>query len=258
MWEIGATGTRAVGATLFNTNPQVQAYAKATRNGNYINGFTNIAYNNANNTSGQSYSTTLDKYDTKVAWETRGIVIDNLRHTLDLNWEINDTFRVRGISGYKEISRVTQVDFDGAAEVVLLERLNNNRTISFSQELQVLGSHEKVDWVVGAFYQALTQFIGFPHYGDEYKIMGLAPYGEPSYLEQMRQIVKLETDGGYRLNLDYFRHHREKIDYEWENGEPSVGTLFSPELARLLGPARDRSEPLEQHHRDIARSVKAM
>ncbi len=111
---------------------------------------------------------------------------------------------------------------------------------------------------LGIFYQALTQFLGFPHYGDEYKIMGLAPYGEPNYLEQMRQIVKLEADGGYRLNLDYFRHHREKVDYEWENGEPSVGILYSSELARLLGPARAMDEPLEQHHRDIARSVQAM
>ncbi|MEQ1579906.1 MAG: TonB-dependent receptor [Steroidobacteraceae bacterium] len=153
VWEIGPTGTRTVGATTFNTNPQVQAYANATRNGNYINGFTNIAYNNANNTSGQPYSTSLGKYDTRVAWETHGIVINNLRHTLDLNWEINDTFRVRGISGYKELKRVTQVDFDGAAEVVLLERLNNTRTNSFSQELQILGSHERVDWVLGGFYQ---------------------------------------------------------------------------------------------------------
>lgn len=142
-----------MGATLFNTNPQVQAYANASKNGNYVNGFTNIQYNNANDTSGQPYSTSLGKYDTRVAWETHGIVINNLRHTLDLNWEINDTFRVRGISGYKELKRVTQVDFDGAAEVILLERLNNTRTNSFSQELQILGSHERVDWVLGGFYQ---------------------------------------------------------------------------------------------------------
>ncbi len=111
---------------------------------------------------------------------------------------------------------------------------------------------------LGIFYQALTQYLGFPHYGDEYKVMGLAPYGEPQYLEQMRQIVKLDTDGGYRLNLDYFRHHREKIDYEWDDGEPAVGMLFSPELARLLGPVRGIADPLEQRHRDIARSVQAM
>jgi len=111
---------------------------------------------------------------------------------------------------------------------------------------------------LGIFYQALTQFVGFPHYGDEYKVMGLAPYGEPNYLEQMRQIVLLQPDGGFRLNLKYFRHHREKIDYEWENGIPVVGTLFSPALAELLGPARGKDDPLEQKHKDIARSVQAM
>jgi len=111
---------------------------------------------------------------------------------------------------------------------------------------------------LGIFYQALTQYLGFPHYGDEYKVMGLAPYGEPTHLDAMRRIVLLEPDGGYRLDLDCFRHHREKIDYEWESGEPSVGTLFSPELERLLGPARGKDGPLEQRHRDIARSVQAM
>lgn len=111
---------------------------------------------------------------------------------------------------------------------------------------------------LGIFYQALTQFIGFPHYGDEYKVMGLAPYGKPTYLPQMREIVQLLPDGGFKLNLDYFRHHKEKVEMEWENGSPSVGTLFSPELAKLLGPARQKDEPLTQHHKDIAHSVQAM
>lgn len=111
---------------------------------------------------------------------------------------------------------------------------------------------------LGIFYQALTQFLGFPHYGDEYKVMGLAPYGEPKYLEQMRQIVLLQPDGSFKLNLDYFRHHREKISYEWENGIPAFGELFSPTLAGLLGPARGKDGPLEQKHKDMARSVQAM
>ena len=63
---------------------------------------------------------------------------------------------------------------------------------------------------LGIFYQALTQFLGFYNYGDEYKVMGLAPYGKPTYIEQMREIVKLKDDGSFKLNLSYFRHHREK------------------------------------------------
>ncbi len=111
---------------------------------------------------------------------------------------------------------------------------------------------------LGIFYQALTQYLGFPHYGDEYKVMGLAPYGEPRFIGEMRQIVLLDSSGAFRLNLDYFRHHREKVEYEWENGEPRVGSLYSPQLASLLGPVRGKDEPLTQRHKDIARSVQAM
>jgi carbamoyltransferase len=111
---------------------------------------------------------------------------------------------------------------------------------------------------LGVFYQALTQFIGFPHYGDEYKVMGLAPYGEPKYLEQMRRIVLLQDDGSFRLNLDCFRHHREKIAYEWEGGSPSVGELFSEGLFDLLGAPRGPEDALEQRHKDLARSTQAM
>jgi carbamoyltransferase len=111
---------------------------------------------------------------------------------------------------------------------------------------------------LGIFYQAMTQFIGFPNYGDEYKVMGLAPYGAPSFMSQMRQIVHLETDGSFKLNLTCFRHHREAVEYEWETGSPTVGTLFSAELQEILGPPRQRDEPLTQRHKDIAHSVQAM
>lgn len=111
---------------------------------------------------------------------------------------------------------------------------------------------------LGIFYQALTQFLGFRHYGDEYKVMGLAPYGKPTYLDLMRRIVLLSDDGGYRLNLNYFRHHREKIGYEWEGGSPKFDRLYSDELAELLGPARDPKETLDRRHFDLAHSIQAM
>jgi len=111
---------------------------------------------------------------------------------------------------------------------------------------------------LGAFYQALTQFIGFPHYGDEYKVMGLAPYGKPAYMDEMRQIVLLQDDGSFRLNLDYFKHHTEKVDYEWESGTPTVGQVYADRLSELLGPARQKGDELEQKHMDIAHSVQVM
>ena len=111
---------------------------------------------------------------------------------------------------------------------------------------------------LGIFYQAITQYLGFPHYGDEYKVMGLAPYGAPKWLRQMRQIVRLENDGSYRLDLFYFRHHRESISFQWEGGAPAFKDLFTPALEDLLGPRRDPAAPLDDRHRDIARSAQAI
>lgn len=111
---------------------------------------------------------------------------------------------------------------------------------------------------LGVFYQALTQYLGFPHYGDEYKVMGLAPYGAPRFLDKMRRIVLLSDDGSFALDMRYFRHHKEKIAYEWSGGSPHVDVLFSPALEDLLGRARGKDDALTQEHRDIARSVQAM
>jgi carbamoyltransferase len=111
---------------------------------------------------------------------------------------------------------------------------------------------------LGIFYQALTQYLGFPHYGDEYKVMGLAPYGKPAFMDAMREIVRLQCDGTYALDLTYFRHHKEEIAYQWADGSPEFGDLFAPALEMLLGPRRAPDDPLEDRHRDIARSVQAM
>jgi len=110
---------------------------------------------------------------------------------------------------------------------------------------------------LGAFYLAMTQYLGFPRYGDEYKVMGLAPYGEPRFVEELRQVVRSRNDGGFELDLRFFRHHDTDLDYRWEGGRPTVEPHFTRELEALLGPARGPEEELTQHHRDIARSVQA-
>ncbi len=126
------------------------------------------------------------------------------------------------------------------------------------------GGHIEIDQRVyfphslGIFYSAITQFIGFPHYGDEYKVMGLAPYGEPKYLRQMRELVCIQADGTFRLNLKYFRHHTDNVAYSWNDCSPEVGILYTAKLAELLGPPRSPQEPLEQKHKDLARSAQAM
>ena len=111
---------------------------------------------------------------------------------------------------------------------------------------------------LGIFYSALTQFIGFPHYGDEHKVMDLAAYGEPTFLEQLRDVIRIRPDGTFRLNLKYFRHHTDNVSYTWQDCAPEVGPLYRNELVDLLGAARKPDEPLEQKHKDIARSVQTI
>jgi len=111
---------------------------------------------------------------------------------------------------------------------------------------------------LGIFYQAITQYLGFPNYGDEYKVMGLAPYGQPTQMDAMKQLLELESDGRFKLNTDYFRHHRESVPYQWDNGSPVFEDLFSDKLEQLLGPRRKKEEPVDQKHMDLARSAQVM
>ncbi len=89
----------------------------------------------------------------------------------------------------------------------------------------------------GLFYTAVTQFIGFHRYGEEWKMMGLAPYGKPTYVEQLRQVIRPIEGGHFELDLDYFRHHTDGVEMTWDDGSPQIGLVFSPKLTELLGPA---------------------
>jgi len=110
---------------------------------------------------------------------------------------------------------------------------------------------------LGIFYTAITQYLGFPHYGDEYKVMGLAPYGKPALMEKMRNIVRVKPRG-FELNLDYFTHHSAGLDMVWEGGAPAIGTIYSQQLIDALGPARAPQDPIDDRHKNIAASMQAM
>jgi len=108
---------------------------------------------------------------------------------------------------------------------------------------------------VGVFYSAMTQLLGFPYYGDEYKVMGLAPYGEPKYVEELRDVVKLIPGGLFELNLSYFQSPHKGYVYYSDDHLPLVKPLYGPALEALFGKARTKDEPLTQHHKDLAASV---
>ena len=111
---------------------------------------------------------------------------------------------------------------------------------------------------LGVFYTALTQYLGFWNYGDEYKVMGLSACGKPNYLNEMRKIVKLKNSGLFELDTSYFLHDRQGVEMTWLNERPVMSQLFSNKLIELLGPARQKGEELESKHKDIAASVQAI
>ena len=120
--------------------------------------------------------------------------------------------------------------------------------------IKVLGQVE-YPHSLGIVYTATTQFLGFPHYGDEGKVMGLAPYGRPRFIEMFREIVRTEKDGQFRLNLDYFRHAAEGVDMTWNAGSPVIGKIYSDEYARRFGAPRRPQDELMDRDRDLAASL---
>ena len=97
---------------------------------------------------------------------------------------------------------------------------------------------------LGLLYSAFTAYCGFKINSGEYKLMGLAPYGEPKYAEVIRrELIDLKADGSFRLNLDYF---------QFLTGNRMTNEKFD---ALFGGPTREVETPIEQRHMDVARSV---
>jgi len=120
--------------------------------------------------------------------------------------------------------------------------------------IEILGQVE-YPHSTGIVYTATTQFLGFPHYGDEGKVMGLAPYGTPRFINEFRDILRTEEGGRFQLNLEYFRHHAEGVEMTWDQGSPVVGRIFTDEFAHTFGPARLPGDPLTDRERDLAASL---
>ena len=116
------------------------------------------------------------------------------------------------------------------------------------------------DWVefphsIGILYTAITQFLGFPKYGDEYKVMGLSSYGEPEFAAQMKTLLRATNGLHYKLNLEYFVHHSEGVQMNWDSGYPEMSDVYSPALESLLGPRRENGSAVDRRHQNIAMSL---
>jgi carbamoyltransferase len=125
--------------------------------------------------------------------------------------------------------------------------------IGRGNQIEVLDS---IDFPVscGLFYTAFTQYLGFPHYGDEYKVMGLAPYGEPKYIDKVKKTLNFLPNGLFSWNADYFVEPT-KAGLKYENNIPLVGNLYSQKFVEEFGPVRKNGEELSQYHKDLATSV---
>ncbi len=125
--------------------------------------------------------------------------------------------------------------------------------IGKGNKIEVLDS---VDFPVscGLFYTSFTQFLGFPHYGDEYKVMGLAPYGEAKYVEKVKKLLNFLPNGLYSWNDEYFVQPT-KAGFQYVNHIPSVGNLYSERFIEEFGQPRKNGTDLSQYHKDLAASV---
>ena len=94
--------------------------------------------------------------------------------------------------------------------------------------------------------------------GDEGKVMGLAPYGEPMYMNEFRKIVSLHSDGTFELDLDYFVNHAKGGTMTWDDGAPVMGTLYSQRFVDLFGPPRQPRTQITEHHQNVAASLQTM
>jgi carbamoyltransferase len=150
------------------------------------------------------------------------------------------------VSPFEEAAVLTVDGFGDYASTMLAHGEGTNLTVLD----RVLFPHS-----LGLLYTAVTQWLGFPHYGDEGKVMGLAPYGDPErFAGKVRQIIDL--DGPlFRLNLRYFSHHSRGVAMTWEDGSPAIGRVFSSELERLLGPARVPKSEVTTDHHDVAAAL---
>ena len=110
---------------------------------------------------------------------------------------------------------------------------------------------------LGIFYQAMTQYLGFKNYGDEYKVMGLSSYGKPSYFKEISKLIK-KTKYGFELNLKYFIHHKNKILTIDNNQQALYKNLYSEKLQDLLGKERQINEKISSQHMDLAKSAQAV
>ncbi len=138
------------------------------------------------------------------------------------------------VSGFEEAACLS---IDGFGDFV-----STMRAVGRDRDLEILDRIE-FPHSAGLFYTAITQYLGFLRYGEEWKMMGLAPYGKPAFVDKLERVIHPVTGGRFEMDLQYFRHHSEGVEMTWDDGVPELGKVYSDRLVDLLGPARDPDDP---------------
>lgn len=214
----------------------------------------------------------LNKFSyTLLNFPSPAVIVDRLRAFKKSGDMADDLAKEFGVSGNikKKIKRVehhkahlasaffvspfdtaTLVSVDGLGDFV-----SSMRGMGEGNKIKIL-DYTLFPHSLGFLYTALTQYLGFWKYGDEYKVMGLSAFGKPDvYLSKVENLLRLKKGGKFELNLKYFIHHKKHINLSWSGGAPSVGQMFSRELENLLGPARRENEPLNERFGNIAAAL---
>ncbi len=111
---------------------------------------------------------------------------------------------------------------------------------------------------IGILYTAVSQWLGFSQYGDEGKVMGLAPYGEPHYVDKLRRILRVQSDNTFEVDQTFLRYQAEGGTMSWTGGKPKIGRLYSDKFVRLFGEGRQPNETLTSYHQDVASSLQVI
>ena len=185
----------------------------------------------------------------------------NLKNYLSEHFKINKLLKIHNVEHHlahlassfyaSEFNNATGLSIDGSGDFVSLAIAECSETkIDIKKRLFFPNS-------LGLFYQGITQFIGFNNYGDEYKLMGLAPYGKPIYFDQIKSKLFIKKKNFYELNLDYFNHH--KLDFNYDISESiKIDSILSKKFEKFFERNLTDKDNIEKFYQDIASSTQKL
>ena len=178
-----------------------------------------------------------------------------IRKLLQENFKFNKNLRFHYInhhishiaSGYylTNFKKATCLTIDGSGDFssLTISKCNNNK-IEIIKQIFFPNS-------LGIFYESMTQFLGFKYYGEEYKVMGLAPYGKPKYFNLLKKNLFRIANGFFELNLLYFNHQKNNFTYNFSN-QPNQVQIYNKKFINLINKENDNNISFKE---DFAASI---